>query len=531
MIKINCKKIKKGFTLAEMMVVLLIMSIVAAAMTPLITRKHRQLPNNTTHGRWECYYSGGQLYQKTTTSSGSSTTTAVSSSCQFTPSKKAEYFIIQAVSGGGGGAGTVATIPAYGVTNGARNTETSTTATADIATLDTTTDKYTVTNPFSSVFKVSDAEYQSKVLDEFRLSFLATGGGGGASAIGSLHNDGKEPYVSPANGGNGGGCEYDDDPPVVGEIVQFNDTPGGDGGNAIGSTPSETYNGGPGLVGSSGTLKVTKAGTVVANGVASGGKGGYFAWMQMGASNVNVAATGADGVCTGSGVMNIPFSSYKTFFQATADSFGKGGNGANPYGGFLGNEGKYGCKILGSFDQCNYQYKTSTSSKKYLVYGAGGSAGAYQSVVLPSLNGAITVTVGNGGKGGIVNATSEDFAKGGTGGTTSFGNYLLVTGGAGGAVQYYTLNLSSTAPDPYTAVGLAGADSPLKDIYAVIYGAGGNGGSTTVTNNSGTTGSLQVFIRDVWTALGAGSAIDASKDTATVIPGANGESGSVVIVW
>lgn len=98
-------KIKnKAFTLAESLILLLIVSLLAAALIPVITKKHKDV---AAHGKWICTLNAnGQHVIKTIIDgkdSGYKTTGA--SSCTFTPPANAKNFKLLAVGGGGGGAG------------------------------------------------------------------------------------------------------------------------------------------------------------------------------------------------------------------------------------------------------------------------------------------------------------------------------------------------------------------------------------------------------------------------------------------
>lgn len=92
-----------AFTLAEALIILLIVSLLAAAIVPVITRKHRDV---AAHGKWFCTLNNsGQHVIKTIFNGKDSGFTTAGSSCTFTPPANAKNFVIKAVGGGGGGAG------------------------------------------------------------------------------------------------------------------------------------------------------------------------------------------------------------------------------------------------------------------------------------------------------------------------------------------------------------------------------------------------------------------------------------------
>lgn len=103
------KKMKEGFSLAEMLIVILIFSIVVAAVAPGIVNK--QLKRDTTqvpHGIVECYWKGGKLFKYEASNkdkaSKNGTTIDVTSagSCSFV-APNASYYRIQLVGAGGQG--------------------------------------------------------------------------------------------------------------------------------------------------------------------------------------------------------------------------------------------------------------------------------------------------------------------------------------------------------------------------------------------------------------------------------------------
>ena len=103
----NMKKKTKAFTLAEALILLLIAALIAAALVPVITRKHRDVAE---HGKWICTLnSQGQHVIKTIYRGKTSDfIVAANDECIFTPPANAKNFTLKAVGGGGGGAGGTA---------------------------------------------------------------------------------------------------------------------------------------------------------------------------------------------------------------------------------------------------------------------------------------------------------------------------------------------------------------------------------------------------------------------------------------
>ena len=92
-----------AFSLAEMLVVLLIMSFIAIGVPLIHFKKVEMKTKRSVHGRYECFYNeAGQLSQYVVNESGGKTLETGIPGCTFTPPKNAIYFIIHAVGGGGG---------------------------------------------------------------------------------------------------------------------------------------------------------------------------------------------------------------------------------------------------------------------------------------------------------------------------------------------------------------------------------------------------------------------------------------------
>lgn len=102
-------KFKKGFSLFEACVVMLIVVVFVAVIANVIPHKAKSKVVSEAHGRFECYYDGGVLYQQMFTEKSStgrqraSANGGTATTCVFTPPSYAKYMIIDAVGGGAGG--------------------------------------------------------------------------------------------------------------------------------------------------------------------------------------------------------------------------------------------------------------------------------------------------------------------------------------------------------------------------------------------------------------------------------------------
>ena len=82
MVKTNNKK--RGFSLAEMLVAMLIVSVFFTAATKVMTQRPKKEVVKSPHGFFECYYSGNSLFKQT--QKGTSGAEAVrAQNCNFMP--------------------------------------------------------------------------------------------------------------------------------------------------------------------------------------------------------------------------------------------------------------------------------------------------------------------------------------------------------------------------------------------------------------------------------------------------------------
>ena len=96
-----------GFSMAEMLVVMLIMSFIAIGIPAIHFKKTELKTKRSLHGRYECYYNGNTLMQYQVNEEGAEDGPRAVTECSFIPPRNAIFFLIHAV-GGGGGASTAA---------------------------------------------------------------------------------------------------------------------------------------------------------------------------------------------------------------------------------------------------------------------------------------------------------------------------------------------------------------------------------------------------------------------------------------
>lgn len=96
-------KLKSGFTLVELMIFFVFITLLIAASTPLITKKVKDLPLRVYHGKFVCYMDeNGGLVQELYNTSGYVSGGAVTE-CTFTPPKNASLYRIEMIGAGAGG--------------------------------------------------------------------------------------------------------------------------------------------------------------------------------------------------------------------------------------------------------------------------------------------------------------------------------------------------------------------------------------------------------------------------------------------
>ena len=95
-----------AFSLAEMLLVLLIMSFLSVAIAPFVTKKVKKDTLRQPHGRFECFWDGDRLVQYKVLESGTGVEEdrTATGYCEFEPAARATFYLVQGVGGGGGGA-------------------------------------------------------------------------------------------------------------------------------------------------------------------------------------------------------------------------------------------------------------------------------------------------------------------------------------------------------------------------------------------------------------------------------------------
>ena len=99
-------KKKSGFSLAEMLVVVLVTSCIAVAASSFVIKKNKTLTLRPERGKYECYYKNGVLRQIYSINGKVTQEKSVGATCDFNPTlaANADFIAFTAIGGGGGGA-------------------------------------------------------------------------------------------------------------------------------------------------------------------------------------------------------------------------------------------------------------------------------------------------------------------------------------------------------------------------------------------------------------------------------------------
>lgn len=105
-IRLICEKERTvGYTLAEMLMVMLIVSLMILALPPVTKKIYKERTTRGAHGRFECYRNAAnQIVQASSMEGGITNAPEVVDKCTFKVPTTSIYVLIHAVGGGGGGA-------------------------------------------------------------------------------------------------------------------------------------------------------------------------------------------------------------------------------------------------------------------------------------------------------------------------------------------------------------------------------------------------------------------------------------------
>ncbi len=472
------KNKKFGFTLAEALMALLIISLITIASIPVITKKKR-IAETSTHGRWMCTLNDQGQHKVYGSEANPSGWVVSGDKCQFLVPRGARGFVVSAIGGGGGGGGS------------------------------------------SSETTVFD---QSFSVDRYgRYKFFAIGGGG----RGGRYDCDKSRDIDRLGLGGGGGAggfgygEVDIDDSINSVTITVGQCGGG------GGTDGET--GGDSVI----TLNSNYKSEEIIRAKGGGGGAGRRPYCRKG----NDGAAGSQGeVVFGSSAVNK-----KNYNSSDGNGDTRCGsmycrpyakkecNGNGCYGmvsrdkvkemenlfdvsltPFNGSPNKYGdggetwSKHLGGILVGTDGYAAMMVDTIYIGEGGKAAPNPKISKFYPSFDKRrFDVTIGAGGKGG------EKGMAGNQGGETKVGNLFSVQGGAGGVsynptttdttgtyaggnggdgTLYIKGEVQTTAKGGYASGNTSSADGQDAAYYGSGGGGAGANGSTSGTGGDGAPG-------------------------------------------
>lgn len=439
----NIAKRIRAFSLAEVLVTMLILMIVTLVSAPVITKK--RIKNERPHGVWECKLDANMRHVSTTTIEKQPVITSLPGDfCTFGPQVNAERYSVNVIGGGGGGAS-------------------------------------------GTTFSVDAASYGNsvgyKVAADGQYDVLVVGGGGGGSAkLRSMGNRG---------GGAGGVLVKKNYNLRKGDYCVLEAGIGG----VAGGSPDVTNTGTDseeeiqhcrrsifstwrpiceGKDGKSSTFYVFSSNSELK---ASGGIGGKQSGNAANGEPYVCTSQRSNGALGGKIFNGGNCADARDFLKANnlaAANFGAGGSGASSSSAYPGYNGVV-MLISSSFHS-----------------GGGGSRGATSYMTLEKIKDPIKVTVGQGGAGAITEDTNGEQGQ-----NSSFGSYITSKGGAGGEIQFQSsavkggfLSGENGAISPYGGSLSGGASTSHMNGYndmdvangvvvggATTFGAGGGGGA------------------------------------------------------
>ena len=363
---------KFGFTLAEALMALLIVSLITIASVPIITKKKR-LVETSPHGKWKCTLNANGDHIVYGSEANPAGWVVSGDKCQFLVPRGARAFTVSAIGGGGGGAGS----------------------------------------------SIETIEYENSFAVEKygTYRFFAIGGGGQGGGW-NCNGKGKKYGHNGANGGAGTG-EIDIDSNT--DFITINVGSGGSGGS--GACGMYGVNGNETTIYKS---KGTKEPELIVKATGGGGGAGRLCQSCKEDHNScehNDAGPSAGTVEFGSSVVSknakADLSSIRSMFDNTSlitSTTGKGGStvGCDWRERCQGHDGGNGAAMM---------------VVDIAYVGKGGSASPSPVIerFFPSFNTRrFDVTIGAGGKGGAISQ------NGFNGGDTKVGTLFTVYGGTGG---------------------------------------------------------------------------------------------------
>ena len=536
------KSEKNAFSLAEMLLVLLIMSFLSMAIAPFVTKKVKKDTYRQPHGRFECFWLNDRLiqYNVLETGAGQQEDRTDKGYCEFEPVERAAFYLVQGVGAGGGGAfaATAPYVTSYTATYTSSNERGR-----------SKTGYYIPCSEVSSSYSALYRACSGSIISEFTDSSGASNTSSKWAWVNEVWDD---PAYTPTrtftmcSGRGGGGTgkggwvrqfipEYDEHGNFVwdehGNIVNKCDTahfitPGTDGVDNDPCYDYPTADGGDGGGGACVRITVTlpRGSTINRSYMyfysGSSGSNGKEVYATYGNASCRIsggeAGTDAHNDNTGwyDGTVgeDAELSQYMEdaehqcnyeFSSTTAGAPGGVGGQWHLVGGYPswsatpgGSSGNNSFSFTGQTVPISYTYKKARN-----YYGMAGGPGEYNMMFFPEVHKKIRITPGRAGRGGIGSSTSQQGQPGGQTTATFEGDahpFLTLDGGRGarGKMTGAYFNLYSQPPvygndtsmesarkgeySDFVAALSADEGTNLQSIIPAQYkpGRGGDGGFT-----------------------------------------------------
>ena len=538
MINNNKSILKEGFSLVEMLLLLMIASLITAGSMSVITKKHSRVPKKIVHGKYTCYRtSDGKLMEERYVEKARLYKREVAE-CKLKPPAKASYFYIQLV--GGGGAGGDA-----GYDGNTRNSvNESGTKTAY---------GWTESEINGSPFYMTLSDWQGFVAGDVVYACATSGSGGDGSGAGKsyLGTTGKCRCGSNETAGmTEADCTAMSTEAVScswsAEVLDTTVSGGSGGSSATCNTGSVPV--GLGLkheaTNDSGSNGRDYSSSIYINDGLSGGDGGD-ATAKISQNGSIVASCTAYGGTGGSPATRTPCSDYSFCYDATAGTDGTDGSCSGT------------CDSSCSAGEHSPSYSWSHEyDTKYMTAGEGGTAGEYLAIFVRSFqSNTVDLKPGRGGAAPALGSGDD----GNPGEETSMSNGALsVPGGLGGkGKQPLPVKILPPAPGyPSEAEDSANTHTGIspnhigsistyeraanvtnmndvpptsgEGIDLNTFGRGGNGG--TSQDNCWISTHIRKFAGNTLSSSYPGP-ISCSDTSYTNVAATAGAPGSIVIIW
>ena len=483
---------KSAFSLAEMLLVLLIMSFLSMAIAPFVTKKVKKDTYRQPHGRFECFWHNDRLiqYNVLETGAGTQEDRTAQGYCEFEPVERAAFYLVQGVGGGGGGAfaatqpyvtSSTATYTSYNERNRSK------------------TGYYIPCSEVSSSYSALYRACSGNIKSEFTDSGSESSTSSKWAWVNEIWDD---PQYTPTRtftmcsgrggGGAGKGGWVRQFIPVLnewglpvfdihGNIVNKCDTepydpPGADGVDRDPCYDYPTANGGDGGDGACVNITVTlPRGSVINRSYmyfysGSSGAEGKEVYATYGNASCKISGgrAGGDAFNSSSGWFDgsngddaelsqyLEDENHQCNYEFSSTSPGATGGVGGQWkmsGGYPvwdappgGTSGNNSFSFSGQTVPISYTYKRAQN-----YYGMAGGPGEYNMMFFPEIHKKIRITPGRAGRGGIGTSVSQQGQAGGTTTATFEGEaypFLTLNGGRGarGKMTGAMFNLYSQAP-------------------------------------------------------------------------------------